>query len=161
DLVAPAPSAGVGIGWAPTFSWSSAALADDYRLLVDDDPYFRSPAIDVTVAGSSYAGGTLTDGKVYFWTVQARNAGGITAPWCEPIGAFHTGTAVPAVLYVDDGAPAGGDGAAWGTAFNDLQDALALAACAGGATVEVRVGQGTYKPDRDSGDRAASFVLCS
>jgi len=77
--------------------------------------------------------------------------------------------AVPAaaatVLYVDDDAPAGGDGASWDTPYRFLQDALAEAANSGGAVEEIRVGQGLYLPDRDeaspggSGDRAASFLL--
>src|SRR5262249_4004137 len=135
DLVSPVRLA-VGSGWSPVFSWTPAQYqnqspfplpspngsivqADDYRLLVDDDPYFRSPAIDTILAGTSHAGGTLADGKVYFWTVQARNSGGITEPWCEPIGAFYMGAAMPTILYVDDDAPTGGDGSAWTTAFSD------------------------------------------
>ncbi|MCZ6835296.1 MAG: hypothetical protein O7G85_05925, partial [Planctomycetota bacterium] len=69
------------------------------------------------------------------------------------------------VRYVDDDAPAGGDGLAWGTAYRFLQDALSEAAASGGAVTEIRVGQGTYRPDRDevnqggTGDRAATFSL--
>ena len=67
------------------------------------------------------------------------------------------------VVFVDDDAPAGGDGTTWNTAYRFLQDALADAA--GGGVTEVRVGQGTYKPDRDevnpdgTGDREATFQL--
>ncbi|MCH7847246.1 MAG: hypothetical protein IIB53_02675 [Planctomycetes bacterium] len=67
------------------------------------------------------------------------------------------------VLYVDDDAPQGGDGTTWGTAYRFLQDALADAS--GGGVTEVRVGQGTYKPDRDeanpsgTGDREVAFQL--
>ncbi len=52
-----------------------------------------------------------------------------------------------AVLYVDDDAPEAGDGTGWGTAYRFLADALADAS--GGGISEIRVGQGTYKPDRD------------
>jgi hypothetical protein len=48
------------------------------------------------------------------------------------------------VLYVDDDAPAGGDGASWTTAFHDLQ--LALEDAASGGVDEIRVAQGTYAP---------------
>ncbi|MCH8344206.1 MAG: right-handed parallel beta-helix repeat-containing protein [Planctomycetes bacterium] len=67
------------------------------------------------------------------------------------------------VLYVDDHAPPGGDGAGWTTAHRFLQDALADAS--GGSVSEVRVAQGIYKPDQDEagnvtpGDRDATFQL--
>ncbi|MCP3902588.1 MAG: hypothetical protein GY715_03045 [Planctomycetes bacterium] len=68
------------------------------------------------------------------------------------------------ILYVDDGAPAGGDGTSWGTAFTYLQDAL-TAAAPGSGVCEIRVARGTYVPDRDAvnptgtGDRLLSFQL--
>jgi hypothetical protein len=49
------------------------------------------------------------------------------------------------VLYVDDDAPMGGDGASWDTALRSLQMATDLAA-KDGAINEIRVGQGLYKP---------------
>lgn len=67
------------------------------------------------------------------------------------------------IVYVDDDAPAGGDGTSWATAFRFLQDGL-TAARAGGVSA-IRVGQGTYEPDRDegnpdgTGDTAARFEL--
>ncbi len=66
-------------------------------------------------------------------------------------------------LYVDDSAPPGGDGLAWGSALTSLQDALTLVAASAGQVTEIRLGQGSYRPDRGilqtPGDRAASFVL--
>jgi hypothetical protein len=70
------------------------------------------------------------------------------------------------IIYVDDDAPAGGDGASWTTAYTVLQDALSEAA-ATAEPVEIRIAQGTYQPDRDAansggtGDREASFALTS
>ena len=68
------------------------------------------------------------------------------------------------VLHVDDDAPLGGNGLSWDTAFTFLQDALFEAA--GDPTItEIRVAQGTYKPDRDeanpdgTNDRGATFQL--
>ena len=58
----------------------------------------------------------------------------------------------------------GGDGASWATAYRFLQDGLAAAEVAE-KPVEIRVGQGTYTPDRSSthpsgtGDRLATFAL--
>ncbi|MEE8155055.1 MAG: right-handed parallel beta-helix repeat-containing protein [Phycisphaerales bacterium] len=67
------------------------------------------------------------------------------------------------VVHVDDDAPPGGDGASWDTAYRFLQDGLTSAAK--GRVNEIRVAQGTYKPDRDeanpdgTGDREATFQL--
>ena len=68
------------------------------------------------------------------------------------------------VLYVDDDASTNGDGAAWISAYKYLQDALAEASTNGVAT-EIRVAQGTYKPDQDErglvtpGERTETFQL--
>ena len=65
------------------------------------------------------------------------------------------------VLYVDDDAPLGGDGLTWGTAYRYLQNALDFAYPWQNDVTEVRIAQGTYKPDRSathpegSGDKAA------
>ncbi len=62
-------------------------------------------------------------------------------------------------LFVDSGAPAGGDGSSWANAYRYLQDALAAASHYN----EIRVAEGTYKPDRGAGvtlgDRTATFQL--
>ena len=69
------------------------------------------------------------------------------------------------VLFVDDDASANGDGATWETAYRFLQDALIFATDPRNNISEIRVGQGSYKPDRDesnpdgSGDREATFNL--
>ena len=71
------------------------------------------------------------------------------------------GTAFAVVLYVDESAPAGGNGQEWATAFTHLQDALAVAT----AGTEIRIAQGTYRPDRSaaypagSGSRMAWFQI--
>jgi len=59
------------------------------------------------------------------------------------------------ILYVDDGAPPGGNGLSWCTAFQDLQDALAAAQ----PQDLIKVAEGTYRPDRGTGDRTQSFHL--
>ena len=62
-------------------------------------------------------------------------------------------------IFVDDNAPAGGDGASWASAHKYLQDALAGAEYGD----EIWVAEGTYKPDqgagKTAGDRTASFNL--
>jgi parallel beta-helix repeat protein len=81
-------------------------------------------------------------------------AGGLGAP-----------TSAGPVLYVDDDALPGGDGACWTSAHRFLQDALVPASIPGSGVVEIRVAQGAYLPDRDAlnplgtGDRDATFQL--
>ncbi len=64
----------------------------------------------------------------------------------------------PCRLYVRADADGLNDGSDWNNAFNDLQDALAAARNHGGPC-EIRIARGIYKPDRDTGDRTASFLL--
>ena len=63
------------------------------------------------------------------------------------------------ILYVDADAAGVNDGSSWADAYNELQDALAVA----WSGDEIRVAQGTYKPDKGggntSGDRLATFQL--
>jgi predicted outer membrane repeat protein len=62
-----------------------------------------------------------------------------------------------ATIYVDAGAPGPShDGSSWGSAFTDLQPALAAAA----AGDEIRVADGIYRPTSGS-DRSATFALKS
>ncbi len=63
-----------------------------------------------------------------------------------------------AVLFVDDDALPGGDGLSWETAYTDLQDALDQT-IDDPAFTEVWVAQGTYAPDRGTGDREMSFRI--
>ena len=58
------------------------------------------------------------------------------------------------ILYVNAAATAGGDGTSWGTAYTDLQQALAAAQ----ATEAIWVAQGTYKPTSGT-NRESSFDL--
>jgi len=77
------------------------------------------------------------------------------------LGTVLASTTRAATWYVDDDAPAGGNGQSWPTAFRYLQDALH--ACTTGD--EIRVAAGRYTPDRDEAglvtplDRYASFIL--
>jgi hypothetical protein len=72
---------------------------------------------------------------------------------------------VAAVLFVDTNANGANDGTSWADAFNQLQDAIPLAAGAPRAVGEIRVAEGIYKPDHGGGvipgDREAAFQLVS
>ncbi len=59
------------------------------------------------------------------------------------------------VIFVAADAPGGGDGASWGTAFNNLHDGIA-AAGTGVNTKDVWVKAGTYRPDRRPGYNTAT-----
>jgi hypothetical protein len=69
------------------------------------------------------------------------------------------------VLYVDDDAPAGGDGSTWASAFRFLQDALDAARAPASGVSEIRVAQGVYKPDQGAnvtpGDVNSPFEMVS
>ena len=75
---------------------------------------------------------------------QRRHLGSLLAAFV-----FASGSTVRAqsTWYVDDDAPAGGDGKAWATSFTFLQDALGAAA--DGDTIEIA--GGTYLPDHGAG----------
>jgi len=61
----------------------------------------------------------------------------------------------PKTVFFVDAASPGGNGSSWSAAFSDLQDALALA----GPGDVIRVAEGTYLPDRGTGDRTLTFDL--
>jgi predicted outer membrane repeat protein len=71
-------------------------------------------------------------------------------------------SSVKRIIYVDAHSAGTSDGSSWANAYNYLQDALAGANTAE-KPVEIRVAQGTYKPDRGvnqtPGDRSATFQL--
>jgi len=64
----------------------------------------------------------------------------------------------PARLFVAAGAAGRDVGTSWQNAYHDLQDALDLAR-QNGSVDEIWVVTGTYKPDRETGSRAATFEL--
>ena len=67
------------------------------------------------------------------------------------------------IIYVDDDADPNGDGLTWGTAYDDLQDALSTAQSDPNIT-EIHVADGTYIPSAqtDPNDvRTATFSLLS
>lgn len=67
------------------------------------------------------------------------------------------------IVYVDSSAPPPGNGQNWDTAFADLQDAIAFVVSATEFStpplIELRIAQGTYRPDRGTGDRWQRFMF--
>ena len=80
-----------------------------------------------------------------------------SAPADAPIDPSSSDTSK--TIFVDDNAPAGGDGTSWASAHKYLQDALVVAENGD----EIWVAEGTYKPDQGAGitegNRTASFNL--
>ena len=80
---------------------------------------------------------------------------------CVTLGPATNCALGQSILYVDDDAPPGGDGTTWSTAFGCIQTALTAAQ----PDDEIRVAQGTYRPDEDTanpngtGDRTSAFSL--
>jgi predicted outer membrane repeat protein len=62
-------------------------------------------------------------------------------------------------LFVNAMAARGGSGKNWSSAYRDLQDALRSAKACPGQITEIWVAAGTYRPDRETGDRSATFQL--
>jgi len=94
--------------------------------------------------------------------MQTRKWGIKVAILCLCLGVASTCPAK--VSHVDGDAAGANDGSSWADAYNYLQDALADANSLL-KPVEIRVAQGTYKPDEDAlhpdgtGDREATFQL--
>ncbi len=146
-----------------------------------NDPPYNPRVSDVTIVLLSlHVGGpAVGQPQVLSWgaptTGMSRNSitGVREASWFDGPGDYSgrlkgTVEVLPAsitisdqaVLHVNAAAAAGGNGFSWATAFRDLQDALD-AARALSAPPQIWVAQGTYRPDRGTGDRNASFPMVS
>ena len=110
----------------------------------------------------------LLDPDAYTIVVTATDGSGNSSS-----ATFDVAIETDRTLYVDDDAPAGGDGLSWATAFASLQDALVAADdyLAVDYEVNIQVAGGTYVPtattdvdgdgdiDADDNTRDNSFVL--
>ncbi len=139
----------------PDADWDDVWVGQDFHLEAD------SPCID---AGDNTAvpGAIAIDLDGHPRFVDAPNipdTGSGTAPIVD-MGAYEFG-GLPPRFYVDAGATGANDGTSWANAFADLQDALNAAAGSSGAAHDIWVAAGTYTPDRETGDREATFQLLS
>lgn len=85
----------------------------------------------------------------------------IVASFLLILSLFSAGSSPAQTVYrVDADAPPGGDGSSWMQAFDDLADALAVAAAQQGP-VEVWVAEGTYRADGGTFEVERAFDLPS
>jgi hypothetical protein len=65
---------------SPTLSWNASIGAATYRLQVDTSGAFTNTLFDdSTLTGLSHLIAGLTNGKTYYWHVNAKNSGGTSA----------------------------------------------------------------------------------
>ncbi len=81
----------------PVFSWNVTADANQYRLQVDNDPAFGSPAINVLVTTLNYTSTVVLPNATYSWRVQAKDQDdGVWGAW-SPVWTFDIDTVAPGV----------------------------------------------------------------
>ncbi|MBL7152457.1 MAG: S8 family serine peptidase [Phycisphaerae bacterium] len=143
-------SVNVDLSWTP----ASGALSHNVYLGTDgndvNDANTSSPEFKRNIFPFFFDANTMEPNTTYYWRIDEKNNEGTTK---GDLWTFTTGSN-SGIFYVDANAAGGGDGDSWGTAFNDLQDALA---CVWSGD-EIWAAQGTYKPT-DGNDRSISFEL--
>jgi hypothetical protein len=76
------PPNGAQISNQPTFRWSSAENARNYRLQVSQDPTFSNPIDDVTTAATAYtSSSTYPADTAIYWRVRANDWKGQGLNW--------------------------------------------------------------------------------
>ena len=93
-----APADGQQLASQPTFHWTGADSARDYRLQVSRDPNFQDGRLlldDVTTAATSFTSSSTypADAKVY-WRVRANDENGVGLTW-SPTRTFRRSLPAP------------------------------------------------------------------
>jgi fibronectin type 3 domain-containing protein len=101
-LTTPANGA-TNISLTPSLQWNASNGATGY------DVYFgtsASPALAATVTGTTYAPGTLTAGKTYYWKVTAKNAASSASSgtWTFTVSGAAGAVAAPTLASPGNGA---------------------------------------------------------
>jgi hypothetical protein len=90
-----APADGTQFYNQPTFRWTAAEGARDYRLQVAQDPSFGNPIDDVTTDSTSYTTNTTYPADtVLYWRVRADDENGVGLTW-STTGTFQKKLAAP------------------------------------------------------------------
>ncbi|MBK8900370.1 MAG: tandem-95 repeat protein [Anaerolineaceae bacterium] len=88
-LVAPDQDA-VEVSLTPTFSWQAASDADEYQLIVSEQPDLSTPLIDESgILTTSFAANGLTADTLYYWSVIASNMTGSTQSSVRSFTSLH------------------------------------------------------------------------
>lgn len=93
------PANGADVSTQPTFRWSAAENARNYRLQVSQDPTFGNPIDDVSTDATGYtSSATYPADTVLYWRVRANDWNGQGLNW-SPVRTFvrHLPVPLPAV----------------------------------------------------------------
>jgi len=117
---------------------------------------------------NTYEPNLLEFDQTYYWRVDEVTAPPESVVFRGNVWSFSTMKAIDKIIYVDMNAVGANDGSSWADAYKYLQDALSDATVLKDiGTVEIRVAQGVYTPDRNTtfpegtGNRLATFQLIS
>ena len=92
-----APANAADVGDQPTFRWSPAEGAREYRLQVAHDPAFGSLIDDVVTASSAYtSSSTYPADALLYWRVRANDENGVGLSW-SPTRTFRRRLPAPVV----------------------------------------------------------------
>ena len=100
------PAEGADMHGQPTFRWTAAPGAFQYRLQVSTDPAFADTVEDVTTGATAYTTNrTLPVDTLLYWRVRATDADGVALGWSQPTRTFRRRLPVP---VPDPANPTGG-----------------------------------------------------
>lgn len=85
----------------PTFTWDLTEGAEAYNFVLDTDPNFASPDINITTSQNSYTPSTTLANGHYYWRVRVRRNGNILNEW-SPVKEFDLNLPVPSGLTPND-----------------------------------------------------------
>ena len=128
-----------------------------WQIDLDADGNYDGPGETVSTAAS--LGREFSDPGTYGLRLTVSDG-----EYCHAATASLTVLSSP-ILFVDDDAPAGGDGNAWSTPLNSLQTALDRARMRNAGldplndVAAIWIAQGTYIPQTFAGIRSATFSL--
>ncbi len=123
-------------------TWAAAANATQYRITIDGSSSSANDVTDLIVTGTSHPFvNNFNSGETITVTIVPLNGTVEPTTACTP-ESFTIVSAAVTDLYVDQSAPSGGDGTSWATAFQTIEEAVAVAA--GNNTIFIA--EGIYRP---------------
>jgi hypothetical protein len=131
----------------PTFTWSTAVNARDYRIQISSDPSFsNNPVQDATVDRLSYTATPFGNG-VFYYRVQARNCQGGAGPWSSSRTITVTTTGPTPLSPIN------------GASLSNLQPSFTCRAVAGAIEYQFRIDTDNpmTEPTLTASSRACSY----